>query len=56
MEKSKAAMYGTKVEISLRKAQLTKWEKLEVAHEAQQATRPVDKPVPRIDPVDLDDL
>lgn len=52
-------MFGTKVEINLRKAQICKWEKLDIPRKVKTAEKQaseVDKLTPPVNALDLDDL
>jgi cysteine/histidine-rich domain-containing protein 1 len=59
---SQVSMYGTKVEIKLKKAEPGSWSRLEIprttttAEEKPKATTEVADITPQIDAVDLDDL
>ncbi|XP_072387948.1 cysteine and histidine-rich domain-containing protein morgana [Diabrotica undecimpunctata] len=59
VEASQVTMYGTKVEIKMKKAEAGSWSKLGTpvtAEQAQQAANPVGKITRAVDAVDLDDL
>jgi cysteine/histidine-rich domain-containing protein 1 len=58
---SQVSMYGTKVEIKLKKAEPGSWSRLEIprtttTEEKPKATTEVADITPQIDAVDLDDL
>lgn len=63
VENSQVSMYGTKVEIKLKKAEPGSWTRLDVpkAHPEAQLTKPkqidkVDSLTPQVDAVDLSDI
>ncbi|XP_050504616.1 cysteine and histidine-rich domain-containing protein morgana [Diabrotica virgifera virgifera] len=59
VEASQVTMYGTKVEIKMKKAEAGSWSKLGTpvtAEQAQKAANPVGKITRAVDAVDLDDL
>lgn len=55
-------MYGTKVEINLKKALLINWERLEIPRKKdvnasnETTKKQVEKIAPKVDALDLDDL
>lgn len=51
-------MFGTKVEIKLRKAELVKWDKLDIPRPKDQTVEEklTENVEPRVDALDLDDL
>lgn len=65
VENTKVTMFGTKVEINLKKAQIITWERLEIprnkmennnSDQKKDLTNRVDKVTPQVDALDLDDI